>query len=104
MDSTVYIVQKPDPKKNIISAQDYGDFSFILDDKSPNITWNPDDVVRIIRHSLRGFNDEDFLLPIGDPAAIGVCTAVAAEYNQGRVKFLKWDNRQYKYYPLEVTI
>ena len=104
MDPTVYIVQKPDPKKNIVSAQDYGDFGFILDDRSPNITWNPDDVVHIISYSLRGFNDEDFLLPIGDPAAIGVCTAVAAEYNQGRVKFLKWDNRQYKYYPLEVKI
>ena len=104
MDPTVYIVQKPDHKKNIESAQDYGDFSFILDDRSPNITWNPDDVVHIIRYSLRGFNDEDFLLPIGDPTTIGICTAVAADYNCGRVKFLKWDNREFKYYPVKVQL
>tara|TARA_R100000664_G_C2756404_1_gene144274 strand:+ start:1916 stop:2227 length:312 start_codon:yes stop_codon:yes gene_type:complete len=103
MDSTVYIVQKPDPKKNIISAQEYGDFCFILPEGS-NLSWIPEENIRTIRKVLKTFNDEDFLLPIGDPAAIGVCTAVAAEYNQGRVKFLKWDNRQYKYYPLEVTI
>jgi hypothetical protein len=60
--------------------------------------------VSTIKKELRYFNDRDHLLLIGDPAVIGICTAVAAEYNQGRVKFLKWDNREYTYYPVEVEI
>ena len=104
MQPIVYIVQSPDSKKNIISAQDYGDFSFILDDKTPNITWYPDEVVRTIRQALSELNDKDFLLPIGDPTTIGICTAVAADYNCGRVKFLKWDNREFKYYPVKVQL
>ena len=103
MQSTVYIVQKPDQKKNISSALEYGDFNFILPEGS-NLSWIPEENIRTIRKTLRGYSDEDYLLLIGDPAAIGVCTAVASEYNQGRVKFLKWDNREYKYYPLEVSI
>ena len=96
MKPTVYIVQKPDQNKNILSAQRYGDFLFLLPNGS-SLTWRPEETVKRIRSQLIGFNDED-------PAAIGVCTAIAAEYNQGRVKFLKWDNREYQYYPVEVTI
>ena len=100
---TVYIVQKPDEKKNIISARDYGDFKFLLPEKT-NLMWNSEEVVSTIKKELRYFNDRDHLLLIGDPAVIGICTAVAADYNRGRVKFLKWDNREYKYYPVEVEL
>ena len=103
MQPTVYIVQKPDEKKNIISAKDFGDFKFILPEKT-NLMWKPQETISIIKKELRYFNDRDHLLLIGDPAVIGVCTAVAADYNCGRVKFLKWDNREFKYYPVEVEL
>ncbi len=102
-ESTVYIVQKPDEKKNIISAREFGDLKFILPEKT-NLMWNPQEAVSKIKQELRYFNDNDHLLLIGDPAVIGICTAVAAEFNSGRVKFLKWDNREYKYYPVEVEL
>jgi len=44
------------------------------------------------------------LLCMGDPTAIGMATAVAARHNRGRVKFLKWDKREFTYYPIEVDI
>ena len=97
-ESTVYIVQKPDEKKNIISAREFG-----LPEKT-NLMWNPQEAVSKIKQELSYFNDNDHLLLIGDPAVIGICTAVAAEFNSGRVKFLKWDNREYKYYPVEVEL
>ena len=103
MQPTVYIVQKPDEKKNIISAKDFGDFKFILPQKT-NLMWKPQETISIIKKELRYFNDRDHLLLIGDPAVIGICTAVAADYNCGRVKFLKWDNREFKYYPVEVEL
>lgn len=103
MPRTVYIVQRPDDKKNILSAKEFGEFQFILPEKS-NLIWNPQETVSIVKKELLHFGDEDFLLPIGDPAAIGVCTAVAAEYNQGRITFLKWDNREFTYYPVKVEL
>tara|TARA_R110000822_G_scaffold270_10_gene1157 strand:- start:877 stop:1233 length:357 start_codon:yes stop_codon:yes gene_type:complete len=103
MQPTVYIVQKPDDKKNIISAQDFGEIKFVLTEKT-NLMWNSKETVSIIKDKLRTFNDSDFLLLIGDPAVIGICTAIAADYNYGSVKFLKWDNREFKYYPVEVQV
>ena len=103
MQPTVYIVQKPDEKKNIISAQDFGELKFILPEKT-NLMWKPQETISIIKNELRFFNDNDYLLLIGDPAVIGICTAVAAEYNCGRIKFLKWDNREWKYYPVKVEL
>ena len=100
---TVYVAQKPDEKKNIVSASKYGDFKFILPEKT-NLMWDTETAVSTIKKELRYFNDRDHLLLIGDPAVIGICTAVAADYNQGRVKYLKWDNREYTYYPVEVEI
>ncbi len=100
---TVYVAQKPDEKKNIVSASKYGDFKFILPEKT-NLMCDTATAVSTIKKELRYFNDRDHLLLIGDPAVIGICTAVAADYNQGRVKFLKWDNREYTYYPVEVEI
>ena len=102
-DPTVYIVQKPDEKKNIISAREFGDFQFILPEKT-NLLWNPQETVSAIKKQLVYFTNEDYLLPIGDPAVIGVCTAIAADYNEGLVTFLKWDNREFKYYPVRVEL
>jgi|TARA_R100001163_G_scaffold1809_4_gene2812 hypothetical protein len=100
---TVYIVQKPDEKKNILSAKDFGEFKFVFPEKL-NLIWRPEETVSIAKKELRYFNDQDHLLLIGDPALIGICTAVAADYNRGKVKFLKWDNREFKYYPVEVEL
>lgn len=100
---TVFVVQKPDEKKNILSAHEYGHLKFILPEKT-NLMWETQEVVSTIKKELRLFGDRDHLLLIGDPAVIGVCTAVAARNNHGRVKFLKWDNREFKYYPVEVEI
>jgi len=100
---TVYIVQKPDEKKNILSAKDFGEFKFVFPEKL-NLMWKPEETVSIAKKELRYFNDQDHLLLIGDPALIGICTAVAADYNRGKVRFLKWDNREFKYYPVEVEL
>jgi hypothetical protein len=103
MPSTVYVVQKPDEKKNIISAREFGDFQFILPEKT-SLMWNPQETVSAIKKELLYFDNKDYLLLIGDPAVIGICTAVAAGYSQGHVTFLKWDNREFKYYPIKVEL
>jgi hypothetical protein len=50
------------------------------------------------------FDDQDYLLCIGDPVAIGLATAVAASRNYGRVKLLKWDRQEHRYYVVKANI
>ena len=98
----VYVVSET-PQHNIASALDYGQIETIL---PPNaqIAFSVVPTVRRIQRKLEKFSDEDFLLLIGDPSAIGIACAVAASKNNGRFKCLKWDKRERRYIPLEVDL
>ena len=100
---TVYVVQEPAAGKNILSATDYGEIEIMLPAKE-NMMFSPAPTVAKIKSLLKNFNDEDYLLCIGDPAAIGVAIHYALLANQHKVKLLKWDRREYKYYPVEVEL
>lgn len=99
---TVYVVSET-TTHNIASALDYGQIETIL---PPNaqIAFSVVPTVRRIQRKLEKFSDEDFLLLIGDPSAIGIACAVAASKNDGRFKCLKWDKRERRYIPLEVDL
>lgn len=58
---------------------------------------NMEDVAKAIREKLANFSDDDFILPVGDPVAIGLAGAFAAAANHGRVNYLRWmrDERMY---------
>ncbi len=98
----VYVVSETE-QHNISSAMDYGQIEVIL---PPNaqIAFSVVPTVRRIQRKLEKFTDEDFLLLIGDPSAIGIACAVAASKNNGRFKCLKWDKRERRYIPLEVDL
>ena len=100
---TVYVVQEPDSSKNILSASDFGVLEFILPARE-NMMFSPIPTITRIKKALKEFNDEDFLLLIGDPAAIGVAVHIALQNNRQKARLLKWDKREYRYYPVEVTI
>jgi len=55
-----------------------------------------------LRKRLRDFGDSDYLLPVGDPVAIALTAAVAADANGGVLRLLKWDKRQHAYTVCEV--
>ena len=57
-----------------------------------------------IKNSLRDFTTDDYLLLYGDPAIIGVVCAVASDTTNGKFKLLKYDRRQFSYYPIELNI
>lgn len=103
---TVYVVQQQmrfdqDTKElvprftSIDKALRWGNIEFIL---SPSAhPFNPDTVLGDIHEKLSGFNDDDHLLLIGNPALIGMSTSIAAYYNDGKVKFLQWSGRHGEY-------
>jgi len=98
----VYVVSETS-QHNISPAMSYGDIETIL---PPNaqIAFSITPTVRRIKRKLEKFSDEDYLLFIGDPTAIGIVSAIAASINHGRYKCLKWDKFEKKYIPIQVDL
>ena len=99
---TVYVVQEA-PGRNILSAEKYGELKLILP-SGHNLFLSVGPTVRRIKKKLQNFNDDDYLLLMGDPACIGVACAIVSDLNRGKFKVLKWDREEQKYYPVEVDL
>lgn len=98
----VFVVQEV-PGRNITHAFDFGSVEVLL---SPgvHVVLSPGPVARIMRQKLADFNDDDFLVPIGDPAAIAMAASIASYVNDGRYKLLKWDRATERYYPVVIDV
>ena len=98
----VYVVQNQ-IGKDISQANTFGKLVILLE---PGLQINGDssDVTNKLFERLVSFSDEDYLLLIGDPVAIGLSVAIAAEINNGQVNLLKWDRRTSRYLPIMTQI
>jgi hypothetical protein len=98
----VYVVSETN-QHNITSAMAFGDIETIL---PPNaqIAFSVVPTVRRIQRKLEKFTDDDYLLFIGDPTAIGIISSIAAFKNNGRYKCLKWDKFERMYIPIQVDL
>ena len=56
--------------------------------------------VRRMKKILQDYKTEDYLLLIGDPAAIGVACSIKLRILIGRFNILKWDRQEGIYYPV----
>ena len=97
----VFIVQEV-PGRNVIPARQYGELCLLLPEG--DVVLSPGPTTRRLQRALKDFGDQDYLLLMGDPVAIGLACAVASDINQGRFKLLKWDRQQHVYYPVEVVL
>lgn len=97
----VYAIQEAN-NKNMLSATNFGDLEFLLPPQT-NLMFSTEKTLNTIKSGLDEFTEDDYLLLIGDPAAIGICVHFALQNNRGRAKLLKWDNREHQYYCVEVT-
>jgi len=57
-----------------------------------------------MQKNLRDFTSNDFILCTGDPAIIGLSTAIVSDQTQGQFNLLKWDKRERTYYPLNIDL
>jgi hypothetical protein len=90
------------PKFNMHKAEAFGKIKILL--PYGNISLAPQPMVLKLRTALRNFSDDDYILPTGDPAAIGAAIAVAADFNAGKVKLLKWRGKDHKYTVLKMNL
>jgi hypothetical protein len=98
----VYVIQEQQGK-NVLSAGKYGELQYLLKEGS-QVTLSAGFVTNTLKSKLDKFNDNDYLLLIGDPVAIGIAVAIAAHWNRGKVKLLKWDKQDKMYYPVSIDI
>jgi len=105
----VYVIQHiagtqaGNPKINIIGAQKYGEFKFLLPEFSQMI-FSPGPLVYKLRQGLKDFKQDDHLLLTGDPALIGVACSIVSDITNGKYNLLKWDKQERKYYPIEINL
>jgi|TARA_R110000824_G_scaffold64906_3_gene169417 hypothetical protein len=98
---TVYVTQEMG--RNIRSAEKFGDLKVLLPDNR-QIVLSSGPIAFKLKQELKNFNDDDYLLLIGDPAIIAVAAAVAAKVNNGFFKVLKWDRDDKAYYDIEIDL
>ena len=99
----VYVVQEV-YGRNILPAQKFGELTYILD---PNVQISSGSSAGIIvkmKEKLKDFCDDDCLLLMGDPTAMGIATAVACMFNDGNCNLLKWDRQESMYYPVKINL
>ena len=108
-ENKVYVIQhiagtaEGRPKINIMGAQKYGDFVFLLPELS-QIIFSPGPLIYKLRKGLKDFTSDDYLLLAGDPAIIGVACSIVSDMTNGKYNLLKWDKQERKYYPIQINL
>lgn len=62
------------------------------------------ELLRVVEEGLDGYEDGDYVLPVGHPALIGVTIAVAARLGGGRVRLLVWSREAGSYRVFDVDL
>jgi hypothetical protein len=103
--SRVFVVQEPvrwnpktreaERKFDLTPAAAYGELIFLLSNgKSP---LNTAPLVHDLRRKLADYSDNDYIVPTGNPTAMGLAIAIAATNNQGNVRLLVWNGEARNY-------
>ena len=102
-ESFVYVLQHPPRNINILTASDYGYLVICLPENS-QMLFSPAPFIHKMIKNLRDFRETDYILCSGDPAIIGLSTAIVSDITQGRFNMLKWDRQETRYYPLNFNL
>lgn len=88
------------PRFDITPALEFGSIEYLL---PPGMrVYNGRDVLGTLRVKLSEYDDSDFILCTGDPAACAIAVNAAARVNKGKVKLLVWDRKASAYIPVPV--
>jgi hypothetical protein len=98
----VYVVQA-NRKHDMVPAMRFGDLKELLPEDE-GIVLSTAPTIGRLRRGLKNFSDADYLLLAGDPIAIGLAAMVAADFNNGRVKMLKWHKREQRYFEITADV
>lgn len=109
----VYLVQMPtrynpvrkvrEDARDVSPASVFGEITPPLFPQHGASYFTHDDV-HMVRKQLKDFCDDDSILLLGDPAAMGLAVSIAAEINNGRYSVLRWDRARREYMRLSFNL
>ena len=100
MNKQVRVFVTQETLHSLAGAETYGRLVFLLPRGS---VYQP--AVRTMRAKLRGYDGQrDYILTVGDPAAIGLAVALAAAEGNGYVRLLRYDARAARYYAVDLDL
>tara|TARA_E500000318_G_C3542734_1_gene205332 strand:+ start:568 stop:987 length:420 start_codon:yes stop_codon:yes gene_type:complete len=99
----VYVLQHPPESINILGAAEYGNLVICLP-KNSQMIFSTGPFIHKMQKNLKDFEPHDFILCTGDPAIIGLSTAIVSDITNGCFNFLKWEKRERLYYPLSIDL
>ena len=100
---TVYVVQEH-PRGETSAAEAYGNVVTILrrdEEITPRSMYG---ITKKLTNVLQHYRPNDYLICIGNPVAIGMAFAIAADFGHGVVRVLKWDKKRERYDELLVDL
>jgi hypothetical protein len=83
------------------AAERFGEINVILSDDD-----DVDDLVAVTRKiklALDDFDDNDYLIAVGDPTVIAICSGEIL-IGQDNMKMLRWDRHRKDYFPVEIKL
>ena len=90
------------PKHNVSAARRFGDIKEIL---APNAKpFMPELVIDNIYKALATFNNDDYILAIGNPILIGWSMTIAALMNDGKGRALQWNGKRREYVEIRYNL
>ena len=109
--SKVYIIQNvmrkyPDGTYRGLDysqAERFGEIVYLFDGNK-QVVMSPQPTIRKLKSVLKDFNDNDYLLLVGDPALIGLTCSVVSTISNGRYNMLKYDRIEKDYFPIRVDV
>ena len=90
------------PSVEIAPAEKYGTVVAMLQPNSARAGLAP--CVAAMKERMADYNEEDFLIGIGDPSLIGAAACIAVRRTGGLLRMLKWDRMAKDYFVAEVRI
>lgn len=110
--SNVYVVQQ-NVKKNqdgfmvprfdLSKAYEFGSVKIILP-HGANPIHSANEIKERLKENLKAYEDDDYIIPVGNPTVIGWAIHYAATYNDGLVKTLQWNGRTNEYEVIKVIL
>jgi hypothetical protein len=112
MSNTVYVVQ--DHRRydkltgqyvsvhDLSPAEEFGQLKYLL---TPTAApWAPESIINDLWEGLEGFKPGDYLLMVGNPVLCALAAVVACDITGGRISFLQWNGKEYRYSPVEAQV
>ena len=108
----VFVIQEPMyrnqetglmvPTMDFRKVLEYGDPIVCL--KEGRVSLTPGPTIDALKEVLKDFNDEDYIVSVGDPSAIFIAAMVIGQLNRNCCQLLKWDKTSKRYIKVVIDL